>query len=145
MVNCRFPPQEDVIDFVVRTARRYLKKQPKTLIVVGAYSIGKENVYLAISQDLEVLYSWTLLLTLEHADLLILCLIYSWKVPIYTDASRRRILHSFGWPDLSKRICSCNQSSPLHVLPLGSVNHEVWKWISDEFYEFTKWTSLTTK
>ncbi|TKW04151.1 hypothetical protein SEVIR_7G090400v4 [Setaria viridis] len=93
----KFPPQEDVIDFVVRTARRYLTKQPKTLIVVGAYSIGKENVYLAISQALDV--------------------------PIYTDASRRRILHSFDWPDLSKRICSCNQSS-LHVLPLGSVNHE---------------------
>jgi hypothetical protein len=60
MLTClkyfRFPPQEDVIDFVVRTAQRYLKKQPKTLIVVGAYSIGKENVYLAISQALEVLY-----------------------------------------------------------------------------------------
>ncbi|XP_047064380.1 DNA cross-link repair protein SNM1-like [Lolium rigidum] len=93
----KFPPQEDVIDFVVRTAQRYLKKQPKTLIVVGAYSIGKENVYLAISQALEV--------------------------PIYTDASRRRILHSFGWPNLSKRISSCNQSS-LHVLPLASVQHE---------------------
>ncbi|KAM0902516.1 hypothetical protein ACQ4PT_019252 [Festuca glaucescens] len=93
----KFPPQEDVIDFVVRTAQRYVKKQPKTLIVVGAYSIGKENVYLAISQALEV--------------------------PIYTDASRRRILHSFGWPNLSKRISSCNQSS-LHVLPLASVQHE---------------------
>jgi DNA cross-link repair 1A protein len=56
MANYRFPPQEDVIDFVVRTTQRYLKKQPKTLIVVGAYSIGKENVYLAISQALEVLY-----------------------------------------------------------------------------------------
>lgn len=82
----------------MRTAQRYLQKQPKTLIVVGAYSIGKEDVYLAISQALEV--------------------------PIYTDASRRRILHSFGWPDLSKRISSCNQSSPLHVLPLASVQHE---------------------
>ncbi|PNT60953.1 hypothetical protein BRADI_5g08550v3 [Brachypodium distachyon] len=97
-LNTEFPPQEDVIDFVVRTAQRYLKKQPKTLIVVGAYSIGKENVYLAISQALEV--------------------------PIYTDASRRRILHSFGWPDLSKRISSCDQSSPLHVMPLASVQHE---------------------
>ncbi|VAH32056.1 unnamed protein product [Triticum turgidum subsp. durum] len=97
-LDTEFPPQEDVIDFVVRTAQRYLKKQPKTLIVVGAYSIGKENVYLAISQALEV--------------------------PIYTDASRRRILHSFGWPDLSKRISSCNQSSPLHVLPLASLQHE---------------------
>ncbi|WVZ85470.1 hypothetical protein U9M48_032393 [Paspalum notatum var. saurae] len=98
IINCRFPSQEDVIDFVVRTAQIYLKKQPKTLIIVGAYSIGKENVYLAISQALEV--------------------------PIYTDASRRRILHSFGWSNLSKRISSCNQSSPLHVLPIGSVNHE---------------------
>ncbi|GJN03069.1 hypothetical protein PR202_ga20473 [Eleusine coracana subsp. coracana] len=52
----KFPPQEDVVDFVVRTAQRYLQKQPKTLIVVGAYSIGKENVYLAISRALEVLY-----------------------------------------------------------------------------------------
>ncbi|KAL6650684.1 hypothetical protein ACP70R_009609 [Stipagrostis hirtigluma subsp. patula] len=94
----KFPPQEDVIDFVVRTAQRYLQKQPKTLIVVGAYSIGKENVYLAVSQALEV--------------------------PIYTDASRRRILHSFGWSDLSKRLCLCSQSSQLHVLPLASVNHE---------------------
>ncbi|KAF8667307.1 hypothetical protein HU200_052981 [Digitaria exilis] len=94
----KFPPQEDVIDFVVSTAQRYIKKQPKTLVVVGAYSIGKENVYLAISKALEV--------------------------PIYTDPSRRRILHSFGWSDLSKRISSCNQSSQLHVLPLGSVNHK---------------------
>ncbi|XP_006652237.2 DNA cross-link repair protein SNM1 [Oryza brachyantha] len=94
----KFPPKEDVIDFVVRTAQRYLQKEPKTLIVVGAYSIGKENVYLAISKALEV--------------------------PIYTDPSRRRILHSFGWSDLSKRICSCNQSSLLHVLPLSSVRHE---------------------
>jgi hypothetical protein len=58
LVLSRFPPQEDVIDFVVRTAKRHLQKQPKTLIVVGAYSIGKENVYLAISQALEVLYRW---------------------------------------------------------------------------------------
>uniref|UniRef100_I1P680 DNA repair metallo-beta-lactamase domain-containing protein n=2 Tax=Oryza glaberrima TaxID=4538 RepID=I1P680_ORYGL len=94
----KFPPKEDVIDFAVRTAKRYLQKEPKTLIVVGAYSIGKENVYLAISKALQV--------------------------PIYTDASRRRILHSFGWSDLSKTICSDSQSSSLHVLPLSSLRHE---------------------
>ncbi|XP_078154833.1 DNA repair metallo-beta-lactamase family protein isoform X3 [Carex rostrata] len=49
----RFPSKEEVIDFVVRTTRKYLQKQPKTLIVVGAYSIGKERVYLAISQSLQ--------------------------------------------------------------------------------------------
>uniref|UniRef100_A0A0E0P8M2 DNA repair metallo-beta-lactamase domain-containing protein n=1 Tax=Oryza rufipogon TaxID=4529 RepID=A0A0E0P8M2_ORYRU len=94
----KFPPKEDVIDFAVRTAKRYLQKEPKTLIVVGAYSIGKENVYLAISKALQV--------------------------PIYTDASRRHILHSFGWSDLSKMICSDSQSSSLHVLPLSSLRHE---------------------
>jgi DNA cross-link repair 1A protein len=53
-VKFRFPSKEEVIDFVVRTTRKYLQKQPKTLIVVGAYSIGKERVYLAISQSLQV-------------------------------------------------------------------------------------------
>uniref|UniRef100_A0A0D9W4G8 DNA repair metallo-beta-lactamase domain-containing protein n=1 Tax=Leersia perrieri TaxID=77586 RepID=A0A0D9W4G8_9ORYZ len=51
--NKKFPPKEDVIDFVVKTSQRYLQKEPRTLIVVGAYSIGKENVYLAISKALE--------------------------------------------------------------------------------------------
>lgn len=50
----RFPPKEDVVDFVVKKTHNCLKKQPRTLVVVGAYSIGKENVYLAISQSLEV-------------------------------------------------------------------------------------------
>lgn len=58
LIFFRFPPKEDVIDFAVRTAKRYLQKEPKTLIVVGAYSIGKENVYLAISKALQVLQIW---------------------------------------------------------------------------------------
>ncbi|XP_020111319.1 DNA cross-link repair protein SNM1 [Ananas comosus] len=94
----RFPPKEDVVDFVVKKTHNCLKKQPRTLVVVGAYSIGKENVYLAISQSLEV--------------------------PIYANASRRRILQSFGWPELSGRLCSSGQSSPLHVLPLSFLRHE---------------------
>ncbi|XP_019708287.1 DNA cross-link repair protein SNM1 [Elaeis guineensis] len=94
----RFPPKEDVVNFIVRTARKCLEKQPKTLIAVGAYSIGKEHVYVSISQALEV--------------------------PIYTDSSRRRILQSFGWPELSRKLCSCGQSSPLHVLPISFLRHE---------------------
>ncbi|KAG1370234.1 putative DNA cross-link repair protein SNM1 [Cocos nucifera] len=54
----RFPPKEDVVDFIVRTARKCLEKQPKTLIAVGAYSIGKEHVYVSISQALENLFEY---------------------------------------------------------------------------------------
>ncbi|XP_039132982.1 DNA cross-link repair protein SNM1 [Dioscorea cayenensis subsp. rotundata] len=94
----RFPPKEDVVNFVVRTTRKYLEKQPKTLVVVGSYSIGKEHVYVTISQAL--------------------------GVQIYTDPSRRRILQSFGWPQLCGQLCSSGQTSPLHVLPLSVLRPE---------------------
>ncbi|XP_066914790.1 uncharacterized protein [Clytia hemisphaerica] len=48
-----FPPQNDVIEFVVKTARRYLKENPKTLIVCGTYSIGKEKVLQAIANEFD--------------------------------------------------------------------------------------------
>lgn len=50
----RFPSKEEVLNYVVNVTRNRLKKQPKTLVVVGAYSIGKECVFLAISKALGV-------------------------------------------------------------------------------------------
>lgn len=97
----RFPSKDDVLSFVVKTAKQCLKKQPRTLIVVGAYSIGKECVYLALSEAL--------------------------RVKIHANASRRRILQSFGWPNLSEKLCSRGQDSPLHVLPLSTLRHETLK------------------
>ncbi|KAG5534627.1 hypothetical protein RHGRI_022672 [Rhododendron griersonianum] len=95
----RFPSKEDVLSFVVRVTQNFLRKQPKTLIIVGAYSIGKECVYLAISKALEV--------------------------KIYANSSRRRILQSFGWPELSGNLCSNGKETPLHVLPISSLRFEV--------------------
>ncbi|KAK1270792.1 DNA cross-link repair protein SNM1 [Acorus gramineus] len=94
----KFPLREEVVNFVVKIARNSLENRPKTLIVVGAYSIGKEHVYLSISQEL--------------------------GVPIYTNASRRRILQSFGWHELSGKLSSDGHSTPLHVLPLPHLRHE---------------------
>lgn len=54
MVLFRFPSKEDVLSYVVRITKDFLRKQPKTLIVVGSYSIGKECVYLAIAKALGV-------------------------------------------------------------------------------------------
>ncbi|KAM7509344.1 hypothetical protein LguiA_019797 [Lonicera macranthoides] len=48
----RFPSKEDVLNFVVSITKNYMKKQSNTLVIVGAYSIGKECVYLAISKAL---------------------------------------------------------------------------------------------
>ncbi|XP_010249351.1 PREDICTED: DNA cross-link repair protein SNM1 isoform X2 [Nelumbo nucifera] len=94
----RFPSKEDVLDFIVKTTKNSLKRHPKTLIVVGAYSIGKECVYLAISEAL--------------------------GVKIYTNASRRRILQSFDWTQLSGKLCSCGEETPLHILPISSLRPE---------------------
>ncbi|KAF7135955.1 hypothetical protein RHSIM_Rhsim08G0037700 [Rhododendron simsii] len=94
----RFPSKEDVLSFVVRVTQNFLRKQPKTLIIVGAYSIGKECVYLAISKAL--------------------------GVKIYANSTRRRILQSFGWPELSGNLCSNGKETPLHVLPISSLRFE---------------------
>ncbi|MCD9645707.1 snm1-like protein [Datura stramonium] len=95
----RFPSKEDVLEFVVGVTRRYLSNQPKTIVVVGAYSIGKEHVYFAISKAL--------------------------GVKIYANASRRRILRSFGWAGISENLSTKGKDTPLHILPISSLRFEV--------------------
>ncbi|KAG7563640.1 DNA repair metallo-beta-lactamase [Arabidopsis suecica] len=94
----KFPSKEDVLSYVVRITKDFLRKQPKTLIVVGSYSIGKECVYLAIAKAL--------------------------GVKIFANASRRRILQSFGWDDISKNLSTDGKATCLHVLPMSSLKVE---------------------
>ncbi|KAJ7971803.1 DNA cross-link repair protein [Quillaja saponaria] len=94
----KFPSKEDVLSYVVKITKNCLKKQPRTLVVVGAYSIGKECVYLAISKAL--------------------------GVKIFANASRRRTLLSFGWPELSGSLCTNEKDTLLHVLPISSLKFE---------------------
>ncbi|CAA7061691.1 unnamed protein product [Microthlaspi erraticum] len=94
----KFPSKEDVLSYVVRITKEFLRKQPRTLIVVGSYSIGKECVYLAIAKAL--------------------------GIKIFANASRRRILQSFGWDDISKNLCTDGKATCLHVLPMSSLRVE---------------------
>ncbi|XP_059669905.1 DNA cross-link repair protein SNM1 [Cornus florida] len=95
----RFPSKEDVLSFVVGVTKNCLMKQPKTLVIVGAYSLGKECVYLAISKAL--------------------------GVKIYANALRRRVLQSLGWTELSGNLCSNGKDTPLHVLPISSLKFQI--------------------
>lgn len=91
-----FPLQEDVIKHAVRLTTAALARNPKTLVAVGAYSIGKERVYLGIAEAL--------------------------KLNIYADKRRARTLRSLDWPNLTERLCSDASSSRLHVLPISHLN-----------------------
>ncbi|XP_016495170.2 DNA cross-link repair protein SNM1 [Nicotiana tabacum] len=95
----RFPSKEEVLKFVVGVTRTYLNNYPKTIVVVGAYSIGKEHVYFAISKAL--------------------------GVKIYANASRRRILQSFGWAGISENLSTNRKDTPLHILPISSLKFEM--------------------
>jgi len=92
----KFPLQQDVIAFVVKVTRAAMAQNSRTLVVVGAYSIGKERVYLGIAKAL--------------------------GLKIFADQRRGRVLSSLDWPELTDRLCLDATSSMLHVLPISSLN-----------------------
>ncbi|KAL4613008.1 DNA cross-link repair 1A protein-like [Arapaima gigas] len=47
-----FPSQQQVITFVANMAFEYVTLHPRTLVVCGAYSVGKEKVFLALAEVL---------------------------------------------------------------------------------------------
>ncbi|KAL6475356.1 hypothetical protein MHYP_G00163960 [Metynnis hypsauchen] len=47
-----FPTQQEVITFAANTAFELITLNPRTLVVCGTYAVGKEKVFLAISQVL---------------------------------------------------------------------------------------------
>lgn len=79
-----FPPQDAVIKYVTGLVENKLKRNPKTLIVCGSYTIGKERLFTAISKKSN-LKIWTasskyrILRCLED-DFLNANLVTNWKL-----------------------------------------------------------------
>ena len=94
-----FPLQCDVIDFVVKTTRRFLKENRKTLIVSGTYSVGKEKVFKAIAMDQD------------------------FKIGV--TKAKMTLLNCLDDEDLKKRLTLDYSQAQIHVLPLGGITLKV--------------------
>ena len=97
------PTQAEAIDAAIEVATKevnYSKKNAsnKTLFLFGAYTIGKERIYLSVA---------------EH-----------FKMKVYVDKRRYRILSSLDWPKERMGMFTTDRSETcLWVVPLGSVNY----------------------
>ena len=95
------PSQQDAIQAAVQYAERQLKEaqsmKQDILLLFGAYTIGKERIYLAVAERL--------------------------KMKVYVDRRRYRILSQFDWPpERMALITTSPQDSILWVVPLGHVS-----------------------
>ncbi|XP_006823328.1 DNA cross-link repair 1A protein-like [Saccoglossus kowalevskii] len=93
-----FPPQSDVIKFAVSTAVQAVFDNPKTLIVCGTYSIGKERIFLAIADALDCKICVT-----RDKQSILMCL----------EDKHIESLMTLDW-----------NSTKLHVIPMAQITHK---------------------
>ncbi|XP_019859070.1 PREDICTED: DNA cross-link repair 1A protein-like [Amphimedon queenslandica] len=94
-----FPPQDDVISFVVNIVLERMVKDPDTLIVCGAYTIGKEKIFTAIANSL--------------------------GCQCYVSKERYKILQCLESKEIMSVVnCHSPLASPIHVMSLNKMNVE---------------------
>ncbi len=97
----RLPSQEEAIAATVAKAvdevESCRKAGKRLLMLFGAYTIGKERIYLAVAERL--------------------------GMKVYVDKTRYRILASLNWPvDMLRLFTTDKEASCLWVVPLGHIN-----------------------
>ena len=95
------PTQEDAIAATVAKAEEEVmscrRSGKRLLMLFGAYTIGKERIYLAVAEKL--------------------------GMKIYVDSRRFRILKALNWPaEKIELLTTCKEQSCLWVVPLGHIN-----------------------
>uniref|UniRef100_A0A8C5Q228 DNA cross-link repair 1A protein n=1 Tax=Leptobrachium leishanense TaxID=445787 RepID=A0A8C5Q228_9ANUR len=91
-----FPPQQEVIQFAANTAFEMVTLHPRTLVVCGTYSVGKEKVFLAVAEVLGCKASMS-------QD--------KYKTMQCLESEEIRSLVTTDW-----------HSTPLHILPMMQLN-----------------------
>ncbi|KAJ8025362.1 DNA cross-link repair 1A protein [Holothuria leucospilota] len=91
-----FPKQDSVVQFAVNTALRAVQENPKTLILCGTYTIGKEKVFKAISDAL--------------------------GCNICVESDKKRILSCYNDDQLMKKLVTDKKASRLHVVGMAKLN-----------------------
>ncbi|XP_063435475.1 DNA cross-link repair 1A protein-like isoform X2 [Mytilus trossulus] len=91
-----FPPQKLVIEFGVSLVEKILTEKPKTLVVCGSYTIGKERIFTAIARRFDC------------------------KICVQRD--KYKVLECLEDPDLTARLTLDGNETFLHVLPMKKLN-----------------------
>ena len=91
-----FPPQHQTTNLVKVIVEQFLEKNPRTLIVVGTYTIGKERVFRAIGDSLSL-------------------------DKIAVSKNKLRVLKCLEDPLLSSKLTLDYNAAQLHILPMMHV------------------------
>nr|CAD7610837.1 unnamed protein product [Timema genevievae] len=94
-----FPSQSDTIARVIEVTESNLRVEPRTLVLCGSYTIGKEKVFLAV------------------ADLL--------NSKIWAAPDKRRVLRCLKDPIITQRLVDKAEEAQVHVCPMGDLNVQV--------------------
>ncbi|TSK14752.1 DNA cross-link repair 1A protein [Bagarius yarrelli] len=91
-----FPTQQEVITFAANTAFELVTLNPRTLVVCGTYSVGKEKVFLAVSQVL--------------------------GSKVYMSRDRHKTMCCLESENIKECITTNVKASQVHVLPMMQLN-----------------------
>uniref|UniRef100_A0A2C9JPP3 DNA cross-link repair 1A protein n=1 Tax=Biomphalaria glabrata TaxID=6526 RepID=A0A2C9JPP3_BIOGL len=108
-----FPAQREVIDFVVSLVLNFVAETPKTLIVCGAYTIGKERIFHSIAKILDT------------------------SICVMSD--KKKVLDCLEDDDLKSRTTLDWLKGQVHVLPMGKLNQ---KGLFEHHSKYPQFTSV---
>ncbi|XP_068222950.1 DNA cross-link repair 1 protein-like [Palaemon carinicauda] len=94
-----FPRQDEIIEKCVNIATSHIGINPKTLIAVGSYTIGKERVFRAIASELDC--------------------------RIWASGDKQKILRCIEDDEITKRLTSDKFSARVHVIKMNEINPKV--------------------